>query len=183
VDIVATQLTISSTMMNPRQVRLLAKNKNIHLLPDGSVSLGSLNAQRIDTLAKAIDAVVRISIKEAEEARQRAIAMEEALTAAREAAAKAEADAAAEAAARAAKEAESRAREEDAAFMEQSIAEAMMRQAEEVQERQQAMEREREDEMRDMDEAIKRAQASVDVQRRAEEILAGISQASHGGPA
>ena len=153
-------------MLAPAQVRALAETKNLHLLPDGSVSLGSLNSARIDTLARAIDWAVQNSIKEAEMARERAVAMEAALTAAREAAAKEEA----EAAARAAKEAAEKAMEEDAALMEQSIAEAMLRQAEEAQEM------EREDDRRDLDEAIEKAKQSAEIQRRAEEILASIGQ-------
>jgi hypothetical protein len=58
--------------------------------------------------------------------------------------------------------------------MEQSIAEAMLRQAEEAQ----AQQREREDESRDLDEAIRKAQANVDIQTRADEILASIGQTS-----
>ena len=160
----------SSTLLSPSQVRSIAQTKTIHLLPDGSVSLGSLNASRIETLSRAIDWAVRTSIAEAEETRARAIAMEEAINAAREKVAKEEA----EAAARAAKEAEARAMEEDAALMEQSIAEAMMRQAEEVQA--QEREKEMEEERREMNAAIEKAQQGVEIQRRADEILASIGK-------
>lgn len=155
----------SSTLLAPDQIRSLAQNKRIQLLPDGSLSLGCLNATRIDQLARALDAVTRASIREAEEAQQQAVAMELALTAAREAAAKQEA----EAAVRAAKEAETRAREEDAAMMERSIADAIL-----AQQRAEEEEREREKERREMDEAIEKAKERAEIQRRADEILASI---------
>lgn len=152
-------------MLPLNQVNNLAKTRNIHIFPDGCFSLGALNAPRIDTLARGIDAVVRQSIKDQEEAQARAIAAELALQAAREQAAKAEA----EAAERAAREAEEMARQEDMVLMEASIADAIAQQRREEEDEQR-----REEERKEMDEVIRKAAERAEIQRRAEEILASI---------
>jgi aspartate aminotransferase len=154
------------------QVEALSTKRHIHLLPDGSFSLGCLNAAKIETLCRAIDYVVREGIREAEEAQAQSIAMELALAAAREAAAKEEAEAAeraAKEAEEAARQEEERARLEDAELMEMSIANAI-----EAQQRAEEEERMQEQERQEMDEAIRKAAERAEIARRAEEILASI---------
>lgn len=155
----------STSLLIPSQVSSLALTRNIHLNPDGTFSLGALNAHRIDLLARGIDSIVRQSIREQEEAQAAKIAMEQALAVARETAAREEA----EAAERAAREAEEKAREEDTLLMEASIADAIEQQRKEEEE-----EKRREEERREMDEAIRKAAERADIARRAEEILASI---------
>ncbi|GFZ50063.1 hypothetical protein JCM24511_07816 [Saitozyma sp. JCM 24511] len=161
-----------TTLLPPAQVEALTTKRHIHLLPDGSFSLGCLNAAKIDVLCRAIDHVVREGIREAEEAQAQSIAMELALAAAREAAAREEAEAA-ERAAREAEEAarveEERARLEDAELMEMSIANAI-----EAQQRAEEEERMQEQERQEMGEAIRKAAERAEIARRAEEILASI---------
>jgi cobalamin biosynthesis Mg chelatase CobN len=101
-------IIFSTTLLTPRQLHLLTAKHHFHLLPDGCFSLGCLNSQKLDLLARAIDAVVRESLVQEEEEEEEAL-LEEAesdaahndlqqrLEAAAKAAAEAEADAAAEA--------------------------------------------------------------------------------------
>lgn len=155
-----------STLLPPSLVEALRTKRQIYILPDGCISLGCLNASKIDTLARGIDLVVREGIREAEEAHAQAIAMELALQAAKEQAAREEA----EAEAAAAVAAELAAREEDTLLMERSIASAM-----EAQKRQEDEERMREEADREMVETLRKAEERAEIARQAEAILASIT--------
>ena len=155
-----------ATLLPTPLVEALRTKRQIHILPDGCISLGCLNAAKIDTLARAIDYVVREGIREAEEAQAHALAMEIALQAAKEQAAREEAEAEAAAAAAA----ELAAREEDTLLMERSIASAM-----EAQKRQEEEERMREEADREMVETLKKAEERAEIARQAEAILASIT--------
>jgi aspartate aminotransferase len=143
----------------------LTTKRHVFLLPHGSISLGALNAPKIDILARAIDHVVRLSIREAEEVAAQQLAMEAALAAAKEAAAREEAEAAAQAA-----------REEDTLLMERSIASAM-----EAQRMLEEEDKRRDEEEKRLEEAVRKAAEKLDIARRAEEILATISAGFVGG--
>jgi aspartate aminotransferase len=158
----------SSTLLPPEQCDALYLKRNIQILPEGCVSLGALNAPKIDQLARGIDLVVREGIKEAEEARKHAIAMELALQAAKEQAAREEAEA--QAALAAAEE--ERAREQDTLMMEESIASAM-----EAQKRMEEEEKMREEADREMVETLRKAEERAAIARQAEAILASITGA------
>lgn len=132
--------------------------RHIHLLPEGCFSLGCLNAAKIDTLARAIDHVVREGIREAEEQAAQNVAMELALAAASELQAREETEAAAMAA-----------REEDTLLMERSIANAI-----EAQRRAEEDDRRREDDTRDLEESLRKATDRAQIARQAEAILASI---------
>ena len=136
----------------------LANHRHIYLLPEGCFSLGCLNASKIDTLARAIDFVVRESIREAEEEAAQNVAMELALAAAKEEQAREEAEAAAQAA-----------REEDTLLMERSIANAM-----EAQTRAEEDEQRRVEETRDLEETLRKAAERAEIARQADAILATI---------
>lgn len=159
-------ISVRSTLLPPGRCDALATKRHIHVLPEGCVSLGALNAAKIDMLARGIDQVVRDGIKEAEEAREHAIAMELALQAAKEQAAREEAEA--QAAAAAAEE--ERAREEDTLMMERSIASAM-----EAQKRLEEEEKMREEADREMVETLRKAEERAAIARQAEAILASIT--------
>jgi aspartate aminotransferase len=146
-------------MLPPAVNETLTTKRHVHLLPHGSFSLGCLNAAKIESLAKSIDAMVLQSIREAEEQQAQQIAMELALNAAREAAAREEAE----------KE-EAAAREEDQMLMERSIQSAI-----EAQKRAEEDERRREEEDRGLEEAVRKAAERAEVARQAEAILASIS--------
>lgn len=154
------------TLLIPQgQTEALTAKRHIHLLPDGCFSLGCLNAQRIDMLARSVDWVVREGIREAEDQAQQAIAMELALQAAKEQQAREEAEAAA--AAEAAEAAAAQA--EDALLMEASIQSAI--EAQRVAEEE---ERRREDEQRELEEEVRKAAERAEIARQAELILATI---------
>ncbi|ORY34865.1 pyridoxal phosphate-dependent transferase [Naematelia encephala] len=154
-----------TTLLNPHLVEMLASERHIHLLPSGSFSLGCLNASKIDTLARAVDHVVREGVREAEEEAAQRVAMELALAAAKEAAAREEAEAQA---VREQAEAEA-ALAEDTLLMERSIANAMEAQQREEEEEERTL-----DEQRRFDEAVRRAAERAEIARQAEAILASI---------
>ena len=149
----------STTLLPPLVNDALTAKRHVYLLPFGSFCLGCLNAAKIESLARSIDSVVLTSIREAEEAQAQQIAMELALSAAREAVAREEAEAAAAAAL-----------EEDQILMERSIQSAI-----DAQRRAEEDERRREEEERGLEEAVRKAAERAEVARQAEAILASIA--------
>ncbi|KAK4687119.1 hypothetical protein P7C73_g3003, partial [Tremellales sp. Uapishka_1] len=154
-----------STMLPPSQVSALTTQRHVHLLPDGCFSLGCLNANKIDTLARAIDYVVREGIREQEEQEEQSRVMAMALAAANEQQAREEAEAAAAAEA---EEADA-ARMEDTLLMDKAIQSAI-----EAQRRAEEEEEQREEEVRRDEEVERRRIEREKVARQAEAILAMI---------
>ncbi|WVQ79380.1 hypothetical protein IAT38_001477 [Cryptococcus sp. DSM 104549] len=152
-------------LLAPPQSDALTTKRHIYLLPEGCFNLGSLNAPKIDLLSRAIDYVVRLGIKEQEEAQARRIQEELAVAAARAQRLRDEAQRQAE---REAQEAEA-ARAEDTLLMERSIANAIaaQRAAEED-------ERKREEERRRAEERERKQREREEIARQAEAILATI---------
>ena len=134
----------------------MASKRHVYLLPEGCFALGCLNAAKIDTLARAIDHVIREDLCEAEEQEAQNMAMELALTAAKEQQAREDAEAAA-----------AEAMKEDTLLMERSIASAM-----EAQRRAEENDRMREEDMGFLEESLRKATERAEVARRAEVILA-----------
>ncbi|KLT39975.1 PLP-dependent transferase [Cutaneotrichosporon oleaginosum] len=154
------------TLLLPQaQLEALTAKRHIHLLPESCVNLGCLNAAKLESLARAVDAVVRDAAREAEEQAQAARQMELALKVAREREEQAEAEAALEAAAAAAAAAEAESR----MFMEQSIQQAM--------EAQRAHEEEEEAQRTDQAsllEEVRKAAQREEIARQAEMIVGQI---------
>ena len=155
----------STILLSPAQVESLSSQRHIHILPHCCISLGSLDAAKIDLLARGIDHVVREGIREAEEASAHQLAEEFALVAAREQAAK---DRAVLAARQKAAE-DAAAREEDTLLMERSIQNAI-----EAQRRVEEEEKRREEEGKRAEAAMRRAAERAEIARQAEAILATI---------
>jgi aspartate aminotransferase len=147
------------------QVEALTSKRQVHLLPEGCVALGCLDAPKIEVLSRAVDFVVREGIREAEEQQAEEMAMQLAIAAAKEQEARqeAEARAAAEEAAAAAAQAE------DTLLMEASIQSAM--EAQRVAEEE---ERRREDEALLLEEQVRKAAERAEIARQADLILASI---------
>ena len=154
---------LSTTLLPPVVNESLTSKRHVHLLPNGCLSLGTLNSQRIELLARAIDSVVLAYNRELEEAQAQQLAMQIALAAAREAAAREEEEAEAQAA-----------EDEDRLLLEQDLASAI-----EAQTRAEEDERRREEEERGLEDAVRRAAERAETARAAEAILASIT-AGHG---
>lgn len=152
-------LIISTTMLPPVIGDALTTKRHIHLLPYSCFSLGSLNAQKIEFLARAIDAVVLAHNREVEEAQAQQLAMQIALQAAREAAAREEEEAEAQAAV-----------EEDRRILEFDLENAIN-----AQTRREEDERRREEEERGLEDAVRKAAERAEIARQAEAILASIT--------
>ncbi|TXT13344.1 hypothetical protein VHUM_00711 [Vanrija humicola] len=155
-----------SILLPQAQLDALTSKRNIHILPDGCISLGCFNnSQKIDMFARALDYVVREGIREAEEQQAQALAMELALQAAKEQQEREEAEATAAAAAAEAAAAQA----EDALLMEASIQNAIDAQRVEEEE-----ESRREEEARLLEEQVRKAAERAEIARQAELILATI---------
>ncbi|KAK1923721.1 pyridoxal phosphate-dependent transferase [Papiliotrema laurentii] len=148
-----------TTLLPPAVNDSLTLKRHIHLLPHGSISLGTLNSPKIEALARAIDSVVLAYNRELEEAQAQQLAMQIALAAAREAAAREEEEAEAQAA-----------EDEDRMLLEQDLASAI-----EAQTRAEEDERRREEEEKGLEEAVRRAAERAETARAAEAILASIT--------
>lgn len=154
-----------SLLLPPGQVEALTQKRQVHLLRDGCISLGCLDAQKIEYLSRSVDWVVREGIREAEEQQAQSLAMELALQAAKEQQAREEAEARA-----AAEEAEAAAAQaEDALLIEASIQSAMeaQRVADEEETRQQ-------EEQQELEDQVRKAAERAEIARQAELILATI---------
>lgn len=165
--IIERELTRPSSILLPQaQLDALTSKRNVHILPDGCISLGCFNnSAKIDMFARALDYVVREGIREAEEQQAQTLAMELALQAAKEQQEREEAEASAAAAAAEAAAAQA----EDALLMEASIQNAI--DAQRVEEEEEVR---REEEARLLEEQVRKAAERAEIARQAELILASI---------